>query len=65
MPNLFMEDNGYRDIWNNVSFLEITKCAGKFWELQKMADQVEQVEEVSIESVALNLSNNLAVLIVN
>ena len=30
-----------------------------------MADQVEQVEEVSIESVALNLSNNLAVLIVN
>ena len=27
-----------------------------------MADQVEQVEEVSIESVAPNLSNNLAVL---
>ena len=43
----------------------ITKCAGKFWELDKiMADQVEEVEEVSIESVAPNLSDNPAVLIV-
>ena len=41
---------------------EITKCTGKFWELNKMAGQVEEVEEVSIESVAPNLSNNPAVL---
>ena len=56
--NRLLEDNGYRDISNSVSFnssWEITKCAGKFWELNKMADQVEEVEEVSIESVVPNL----------
>ena len=56
MPNLLLEDNGYRDIWNSVSSWEITKCVGKFciWQLNKMADQVKEVEEVSFESVAPN-----------
>ena len=62
MPNRLLEDNGYRDNWNSVALWEITKtrctwgCSGT----QNGGSSIAiQVEEVSIASVASNLSNNL------